>query len=198
MLPALFAVAGMSGLQSILGGLQNRKQIAAQNAANAAANYRNTIEAFQGVSAIEVQRARLRQQTAKTLDLAGRRAEEEASTTGAMAAAVGVKGASVDAVQDAIARERQDAEFEVASQYSSQDYDLNQRIRELVTGTRLNFAQMQKVPSIGSVIGGGLLSGALSAGTMYAASYFRFGSGGPNLQGQSTALTNNTAFVKRM
>ena len=198
MLPALFAVAGMSGLQSVLGGLQNREQIAAQNAANAAANYRNTIEAFQGVSAIEVQRAQLRQQTAKTLDLAGRRAEEEASTTGAMAAAAGVKGASVDAVQDAIARERQDAEFEIASQYSSQDYNLNQQIRELVTGTRLNFAQMQKVPSIGSVVAGGLLSGAMSAGSMYASSYFKFGSGGPNLQGQPTALTNNTAFVKRM
>ena len=178
MLPALFAVAGMSGLQSVLGGLQTREQIAAQNAANAAANYRNTVEAFQGVSAIEVQRAQLRQQTAKTLDLAGRRAEEEASTTGAMAAAAGVKGASVDAVQDAIARERQDAEFEIASQYSSQDYNLNQQIRELVTGTRLNFAQMQKVPSIGSVISGGLTSGALSAGSMYASSYFKFGSGG--------------------
>ena len=178
MLSSLFAVAGMSALQSTLGGLQTREQIAAQNAANAAANYRNTIEAFQGVSAIEVQRAQLRQQTAKTLDLAGRRAEEEASTTGAMAASAGVKGASVDAVQDAIARERQDAEFEIASQYSSQDYNLNQQIRELVTGTRLNFAQMQKVPSIGSVVAGGLTSGALSAGSMYASSYFKFGSGG--------------------
>lgn len=178
MLSSLFAVAGMSALQSTLGGLQSREQIAAQNDAIAEANYRNTIEAFQGVSAIEAQRAQLRQQTAKTLDLAGRRAAEEASATGAMAASAGVKGASVDAVQDTIARERQDAEFEIASQYSSQDYNLNQQIRELVTGTRLNFAQMQKVPSIGSTISSGLTSGALSAGSLYAASYFKFGSGG--------------------
>jgi len=178
MLPALFAVAGASALQSLIGGMQQRKQIEAQNKETARVNRINTLEAFQGVSAIEVQRGRLRQQTAKTLALVDRRAEEEAATTGAVAAASGVKGASVDAVRMDIDRAEQEAQFEVEQQHVTQEYDLNQRIRELMVSTKNSLGSMQKVPSTGSIIGGALLSGALSAGSQYASSFFKFGSTG--------------------
>lgn len=178
MLPALFAVAGASALQSLVGGMQQREQIKAQNKETARVNQINTLEAFQGVSAIEVQRGRLRQQTAKTLALVDRRAEEEAATTGAVAAAAGVKGASVDAVRMDIDRAEQEAKFEVEQQHVTQEYDLNQRIRELVVSTKNSLGSMQKVPSTGSIIGGALLSGALSAGSQYASSFFKFGSTG--------------------
>lgn len=178
MLPALFAVAGASALQSLIGGMQQRKQIEAQNKETARVNRINTLEAFQGVSAIEVQRGRLRQQTAKTLALVDRRAEEEAATTGAVAAAAGVKGASVDAVRMDIDRAEQEAQFEIEQQHVTQEYDLNQRIRELMVSTKNSLGSMQKVPSTGSIIGGALLSGALSAGSQYASSFFKFGSTG--------------------
>ena len=178
MLPALFAVAGASALQSLVGGMQNRKQIEAQNKETARVNAINTLEAFQGVSAIEVQRGRLRQQTAKTLSLVDRRAEEEAASTGAVAAAAGVKGASVDAVRMDIDRAEQEAQFEIEQQHVTQEYDLNQRIRELMVSTKNSLGSMQKVPSTGSIIGGALLSGALSAGSQYASSFFKFGSTG--------------------
>lgn len=178
MLPALFAVAGASALQSLVGGMQQREQIKAQNKETARVNQINTLEAFQGVSAIEVQRGRLRQQTAKTLTLVDRRAEEEAATTGAVAAAAGVKGASVDAVRMDIDRAEQEAQFEIEQQHVTQEYDLNQRIRELMVSTKNSLGSMQKVPSTGSIIGGALLSGALSAGSQYASSFFKFGSTG--------------------
>lgn len=178
MLSALFAVAGASALQSLIGGKQQQKQIKAQNKEIARVNAVNTLEAFQGVSAIEVQRGRLRQQTAKTLALVDRRAEEEAATTGAVAAAAGVKGASVDAVRMDIDRAEQEAKFEVEQQHITQEYDLNQRTRELMVSTRNSLGSMQKVPSTGSIIGGALLSGALSAGSQYASSFFKFGSTG--------------------
>lgn len=200
MLPALFAVAGASSLQSLLGGMQQRKQIQAQNKEIARVNQINTLEAFQGVSAIEVQRGRVRQQTAKNLALVDRRAEEEASTTGAISAAVGVKGASVDAVRADIDRAEQEAQFEIEQQHITQEYDLNQRVRELMISTKNNLGSMQKVPSMGNIIGGALLSGAMSAGSAYASSFFQFGSTGNtlNVQGQRAPLTNNTAFVKNM
>jgi len=178
MLPALFAVAGASALQSLIGGMQDRKNIKAQNKETARVNAVNTLEAFQGVSAIEVQRGRVRQQTAKNLALVDRRAEEEAATTGAVAAAAGVKGASVDAVRMDIDRAEQEAQFEIEQQHVTQEYDLNQRIRELMVSTKNSLGSMQKVPSTGSIIGGALLSGALSAGSQYASSFFKFGSTG--------------------
>lgn len=178
MLPALFAVAGASALQSLVGGMQQRKQIKAQNKETARVNAINTLEAFQGASAIEVQRGRLRQQTAKNLSRVDRRAEEEAATTGAVAAAAGVKGASVDAVRMDIDRAEQEAQFEIEQQHVTQEYDLNQRIRELMVSTKNSLGSMQKVPSTGSIIGGALLSGALSAGSQYASSFFKFGSTG--------------------
>lgn len=178
MLSALFAVAGASALQSLAGGMQQRKQIEAQNKEIARVNAINTLEAFQGVSAIEVQRGRVRQQTAKNLALVDRRAEEEASSTGAIAAAAGVKGASIDAVRMDIDRAEQEAQFELEQQHVTQEYDLNQRIRELMVSTKNSLGSMQKVPSTGSIIGGALLSGALSAGSQYASSFFKFGSTG--------------------
>lgn len=189
MLSALFAVAGASALQSMVGGMQQQKQIKAQNKETARVNAINTLEAFQGVSAIEVQRGRLRQQTAKTLALVDRRAEEEAAATGAVAAAAGVKGASVDAVRMDIDRAEQEAQFEIEQQHITQEYDLNQRIRELMVSTKNSFGSMQKVPSTGSIIGGALLSGALSAGSQYASSFFKFGSTG-NTSSVGSAIGN--------
>ena len=192
MLP-LIAMAGVSVLQGILGGAAQRKQIKAQNKAAAQANALNTLEAFQGVSAIEVQRGAVRQQTAKTLALADRRAAEASSTVGAASAATGVQGASVDAVQNDIDRELGEVQGELEIQHINQEYTLNQRVRELVTGTRMSLEQMQDVPSSASILRGALLQGAMSAGSAYANQYFQFGSTGEMGAKTGATLTQRTS-----
>lgn len=180
-LPALLAIGGLSAAQGIFGGLQQRQQIKAQNKLTKEANRRNVLEAFQGVSAIEVQRGRIRTQTAKNLQLAGRMADEVRGSTRAAQAAAGVKGASVDATLDDIDREQAEVSVELQQQHTAQEYDLNNRIRELMTSTRAGLGQLQKVPSIGSILLGGLVQGGLSAGSAYASQAFSFGSFGNTL-----------------
>lgn len=177
-LPALLAIGGLSAAQSIFGGLQQRKQIKEQNKLTLAANRRNVLEAFQGVSAIEVQRGRVRTQAAKDLELAGRMADEARGSTRAAQAAAGVKGASVDATLGEIDQEQAEVSVELQQQQINQEYDLNNRIRELVVGTRAGLGQLQKVPSVGSIILGGIVQGGLSAGSAYAQQAFKFGSFG--------------------
>lgn len=195
----MFALAAAQG---VMGGLQQRKQTKAENKAKQIANTRNTLEAFQAVSSIEVMRGGVRQQTAKTMALAERRAGEEASGTAAVAAASGVKGASVDAVQDDIGRALGEAIGETEIQHINQEYNLNQQIRSLMVQTRFNLLQEQKVPSALQAALGGAMNGLMQAGQTYASSYFKFGgstpASSPNMQGQTRALTNNTAFVKNM
>lgn len=175
---ALLAIGGLSAAQGIFSGLQQRRQIKAQNKLTKEANRRNVLEAFQGVSAIEVQRGRVRTQTAKNLQLAGRMADEARGSTRAAQAAAGVKGASVDATLDDIDREQAEVSFELQQQHIAQEYDLNNRIRELMARTRAGLWQLQKVPSIGSIIIGGLVQGGMSAGAAYARQAFPFGSFG--------------------
>lgn len=184
--PALLMMAGMSAAQSALGGMQQRAQTKERNKLTAAANYRNTLEAFQGVSAVEVQRGMVRTQTAKTLALAGRMADEATGSTRAAQAAAGVKGASVDATLADIEREQGEVTYEIQQQHVSQEYDLNNRIRELMTSTLAGFGQLQKVPSVGSILLGSLVQGGMSAGAAYASQAFSFGSLG------STSTTGGT------
>lgn len=194
----MFAIAAAQG---VMQGLQQRKQTKAENKAKQIANTQNTLEAFQAVSGIEVMRGGVRQQTAKTLALADRRATEERSGTAAVAAASGVKGASVDAVEDDIGRALGEAIGEAEIQHINQEYSLNQQIRSLMVQTRFNLLQEQKVPSALQAALGGAMNGLMGAGQTYASSYFKFGGStptGPNMQGQTRALTNNTAFVKNM
>ena len=185
-LPALLAIGGLSAAQGIFGGLQQRQQIKAQNKLTEEANRRNVLEAFQGVSAIEVQRGQVRTQTAKDLQLAGRMADAARGSTRAAQAAAGVKGASVDATLDDIDRELAEVSVELQQQHIAQEFDLNNRIRELMVGTRAGLGQLQKVPSTGSILLGGLVQGGLSAGSAYAAQAFSFGSFG------STSTTGGT------
>ena len=116
----MWQMFALSAAQGVMGGLQQRKQTQAENKAKQIANTRNTLEAFQAVSSIEVMRGGVRQQTAKTMALAERRADEERSGTAAVASASGVKGASVDAVQDDIGRALGEAIGEAAIQHINQ------------------------------------------------------------------------------
>ncbi|MHB8154425.1 MAG: virion core protein, T7 gp14 family, partial [Bacillati bacterium] len=77
---------------------------------------------------------------------------------------------------DDIDRELAEVTVELQQQLIAQEFDLNNRIIELMVGTRAGLGQIQKVPSTGSILLGGLVQGGLSAGSAYAAKAFYFGS----------------------
>lgn len=180
MWPMLLATFAMSAGQNALQGRQQQQAAIAQNKEISKANAANAAEAFQAVSSIEVQRGFLRKQTAKDLHLAVRAANESGSTVAAAAAAAGVRGASVDAVQQEIDQDLSEAQGEIEQAHINNEYNLNQSIRELLTQTRLNFGSLQNVPSTASILGNALVAGGLSAAGTYANQYFKFGSGTDN------------------
>lgn len=180
MFPMLLATFAMSAGQSALQGAQQRRAAQAQNKEIERANRANTAEAFQAVSSLEVQRGFLRKQTAKDLFLAQRTATEAGSSVEAAAAAAGVKGASVDAVQNEIDQDLSEAQGEIEIAHVNNEFNLNQQIRELLTQTRLNLGQLQRVPSTASILGNAIVAGGLSAAGTYANQYFKFGSSSGN------------------
>lgn len=187
MWPMLLATFAMSAGQNALQGRQQQQATIAQNNKIAKADKANVAEAFQAVSSLEVQRGFLRRQTAKDLSLAVRAANEQGSGAEAAAAAAGVKGASVDAVQQEIDQDLTEAQGEMELAHIQGEFNLNQSIRELLTQTRLNLGQLQKVSSNSTVLGNALVAGAFSAAGTYADQYFKFGSG-----------TNNQATTTRL
>jgi len=201
MLAALAVSFGLSAGRNLLSGMQQRSQIEAQNEATKAQNRLNAMEAVRSIAGTRLQQAAVRQQTAKDLSTAQRMANMATGQATAQAAAAGVRGATVDAVADDIQIELDRAQAEVQDSAIMQEFNLNERIRSIAAQTKMNLGRLTEVPSYGSILFGAVAGGAMSAGSQYAQQYFKFGASatpGANLQGQSSALTNNAAFVKNM
>lgn len=171
-LAGLFAVAAGGG---ILQGLMARKDMAKQNKAIARQNLAQTMQAQESMLAVELQKSFVKQQSAQTMHTARRVASQEAGGQTAMAAAAGVRGASVDAVQNDIQRELGEAIDSARADAVMQEFNLNQQIKQIATSTRLNLTPYHDIPSIGQTLVRGLLSGGIQAGSAYAASRFKFG-----------------------
>lgn len=191
--PALLIMAGVSAASSIMKGTANRRAAKAQNKEIAKANATNVLEAQQAVLGVEVQRAKVRQQTAKDLSLADRMAGEARGTVEMSAAAAGVKGASVDAAVADIAREAGELAFEIDQRHLAQEYNLNQQIVQILKSTQFGLVKSLDVPSTRDIVMGGLVSGAMSAASSYAGSYFQFGSSGSTAL-QSAGTYGNTGI----
>jgi hypothetical protein len=202
MLAALAVSFGVSTAQNILAGQQQREATKAQNQATKAQNRINAVEAVRAIQGTRMQAAAVREQAAKDLSTAQRMANMATGQATAQAAAAGVRGATVDAVADDIAIELDRAQAEVQDSAIMQEFNLNERIRSIAAQTRMNLGRLTKVPSYGNILASAVAGGAMSAGSQYAQQYFKFGASavesGRNLQGQSTALTNNSAFVSNM
>lgn len=174
MIPALAIMVGGSVLQGMMGDRAKAKQAKAQNKLNLQQNRENFNEAQRTVLSLEVQRAALRQQTAKTLDVANRVARSSKGSLSAAAAASGVKGANVDAIAYDIEADYQERKYENEQQHLYAEYDISNQQTSVLSQARLGMTPMQRSGAVG--LGGHLAAGALNAATVYAGQYFKFGS----------------------
>lgn len=175
MLAALAVSFGVSAGQNLLSGMAQRDQLKAQNEAQKRQNRQNAVEAARSIASTKIQQAAVRQQAAQDLSTAQRMAMTALGGSTAQAAAAGVRGASVDAMATDIDIELGRARGEIEQAAVTQEYNLNQRIRDIAVQTRLNFGQLSKVPSYRSMALQAVAGGAMSAGSQYAKSYFKFG-----------------------
>lgn len=171
-LAGLFAAAAGG---SVLTGLMTRKDMAKQNEAIARQNLAQTMQAQESMLAVELQKSFVKQQSAQTMHTARRVASQEAGVQTAMAAAAGVRGASVDAVQNDIQRELGEAIDSARADAVMQEFNLNQQIKQIAASTSLNLTPYHDIPSIGQTLVRGLISGGIQTGSAYAASRFKFG-----------------------
>jgi len=175
MLPALAVAFGAQAAQGILAGAQRREEVKAQNKLTAQQNRTNATEAAYTIANVQIQQAAVRRQAAGDLNTAQRMAMIATGDSTAQAAAAGVKGASVDAVQQDVGIELDRATGEIQSSAITQEANLNDQIRSIAVQTRLNFGTFSEAPGWKGIIGQAAVSGAMSAGTSYAQNYFKFG-----------------------
>ena len=167
----LLATGALSLGQSLLSNRAATRQAAAENAARAAANKQTVLNTAQSVGAINVQAAELRTNAARQLHQAEVAALSATGSAVANAAAAGVKGASVDAVTNDIDRELGEAQVTVEQNLETQQYNLQNRLRELISGAAASLR--------GEVVAqtsNPLLDAAFATGGAYLNNYMKFGS----------------------
>ena len=172
---ALAVSFGINAVQGLLGGLQKRAAQKAENKAIKANNRRQLVEMSYAIGQGRVQEAALRAQAAQDLHTAGRMASSAKGNARAQAAAAGVKGASVQAVQNDIDMELSRVVGEVGTNLITQQYNLNEQARSIAVSTLNNFGQLNKVASPLALAGQAAIGGALSTGSIYAEGLFKFG-----------------------
>lgn len=177
---ALALAFGLSAGKSLLGGLQNRALQKEENKSILETNRLKLVEMAHALGQTQVQHAAVRSQAATDLNTAGRMANTAGGDARAQAAAAGVRGASVDAVQNDIEMELSRAIGEIETAAIVQTYNLNEQARSIAQSTLHNLGYLNKVASPLQVLGSSLVDGALSAGSQYASAYFKFGGRAPN------------------
>lgn len=177
MIPMLAIMVGSQLMQGMMQDKANAKQALAQNKLILKQNKLNRIEADRTVLGLEAQRGALRQQTAKTLDLANRQAQASSGTVTAAAAASYIKGATVDAVLNDVETDYQAKKYEVEVDHVWKEWDImNQGIS---TYSQVKLGQTPFIKT-SSNIGAHLANGVMQAASVYANQYFKFGSGTDN------------------
>lgn len=169
------AIAGASLLQGLMSNKAEQKAVRAQNKAAYQQNVLNWQETRAGIMALEGQRAALRNQTTKNLQLAVRAANQSRGATNADIAAVGIKGNSTDQVLGDIERDFQEHQYELENQHLYSIHDIDQQGVNMISAAIAGNAPMQKAQ--GSTKDA-LLSAGLQAASSYAGSYFNFGASG--------------------
>lgn len=172
---ALATSFGLNASKSLLGGLQNRSLQEAQNRHIRENNRLRLVEMSRAIGNTQVQAAAVRAQAATDLNTAGRMANTASGDATAQAAAAGVRGASVDAVQSDIQMELSRAIGEIETATIASTYNLNEQARNIAQSTLLNLGYLNKVASPAEMLGSAAVYGGLSTGSVYAEQYFKFG-----------------------
>lgn len=166
----LIAMGAISVGQSLLGNRAAARQADAENAARYASNKQTVLNTAQTIGSINVQAAQLRTDAARQLHEAEVLALSATGSATANAAAAGVKGASVDAVTNDITRELGEARVAVEQNLETQQYNLQNRLREVISG-----ASSSLRGEVAAQTTNPLLAGAFAVGGAYLNNYMRFG-----------------------
>lgn len=183
----MLAAGAASGIQTALGNKEKQRQIKQANKAAAAADNRTIANAFQEVSALNVQNGMLRVQAAKELQQADKMAYAATGTVVANAAAAQVKGASVDAVVNDIDRELGEARVATEQALEAGQYNIQNKVRSTTySASAALIGQQDPFASDKSPI----MAALGTMGSMYFNNQMKFGGGGGfNLFGSGTPGT---------
>lgn len=166
----LLAAGVMAAGQSAMGNIQSQRAAIAENQARSVANRATVLNAAQTVSAINVQEAAARTDAARQLHEAEVAAYAATGSAKANAAAAAVKGASVDAVTDDIQRELGEAQVTTQQNLETQQYNLQNRLREVISGASASISGIVRAQTTDS-----LVAGLTGAGAAYMNNYMQFG-----------------------
>lgn len=172
----LLAMFGMQAAQGSVQGLVQRKDMYAQNKAIAQMNLANIDAAKESILNVQMQQNFARQQAAASIDAARRAALSSGGVFEAEAAAAGVRGASVDAVQMDIERALGENVDQQRADAVMTEFNLNAEIVNIAANTRMNLTPVHKIPSVSSTLARSVVGAGISTGAAYAASRFQFGS----------------------
>lgn len=195
MFMALAAVFGAKVLGGVLQGIAGNKQAAAQNKAAYLNNQRMLMQAGQQASQSYIQMGSLASQATGTLAEAHRQAELQSGQQATLAAASGTIGASVDAVQNDIARQEEDRRAQLANDLDIQLAGLRSQADAAYSGATNNLDKGVKGQSAGKIIGGSILNAGISTATDYLGSRLQFGAGaakGAASSASSTSLSSTS------
>lgn len=172
---ALLAMFGMQAAQGATQGLLQRKEMQRQNEAIAKANLANINAAQEAILAVGVRKSFVRQQAQSSMESARRAALGASSEATAEAAAAGVRGASVDAVQSDIDRALGENIDQQRADAIAEEFNLNAEIQNIAANTRMNLTPLHRVPSATSTLLRAGVGAGVQAGAAYAGSRFQFG-----------------------
>lgn len=172
----LVAMFGMQAAGGAVQGLLQRKDMFKQNKVIAKVNLANINAAKESILAVGMQQNFARQQAAASIDAARRAALSAGGVFENEAAAAGVRGASVDAVQVDIERELGENVDQQRADAVMTEFNLNAEISNIAANTRMNLTPVHKIPSVGSTLVRAAVGAGISTGATYAASRFQFGS----------------------
>lgn len=171
--PMLAVTVGSSILSGMMGDKAANKQAKAQNKAAMRQNELNWLETEKSALALDAQRASIKQQSAKSLALAVRAANQARGSTVAGLAAAGIKGMTADQLVSDVNRDLHERQFELQEQtrYALEDVDQQQvnMYSAFIAG------QAQPVRSQAQGVGAHAFNGLVNAAGQYAQAYYGFG-----------------------
>lgn len=170
-IPMLIAGA-MSAGKSAINNKEQIKKGKRENAAREKVDLRNLADAAQQVGSLGMLAGEYRRQATETRNQAQREVGKARGTAEAQAGALGIKGASVDAVFDDLDREFSEAQVNIDRDLENKQYNLSDQLRQLQLSTANGLLGTIN-PRAG--LQNPLLDGAMTMGAMYANSYFQFG-----------------------
>lgn len=172
---ALLAMFGMQAAQGSVQGLLQRKEMQRQNEAIAKANLANINAAQETILAVDIRKSFVRQQAQSDMESARRAALAASGEATAEAAAAGVRGASIDAVQSDISRALGENIDQQRADAIAEEFNLNAEIQNIAANTRMNLTPLHRVPSVSSTLLRATVGAGVQAGATYTASRFQFG-----------------------